>query len=718
MSVEIESKFIVPDRRAFHRIQELQSIAGFTLTAGRLVEVVDTYLDTPDGAVLKAGYALRRRQREGSLLVTLKSTTPSTGGLHRREEWETVLAADVAPAMWPPSEARDRVVAIAGGQALAVLFQLRQQRFLRDARDGDRRVAEVSLDDVQVEVSGRREEYRELEIELAPEGREEELARMAEWMRGRHDLLPSARSKFERALELVVGRRGTSPARRRTRRAPGSLLEETVIMEAPEEMKEDDLLAKLALMGFSARPPSRRSDRVIFRDTHDGALLRAGFTLCYSHGAGSWRLAKGDRLEAAERGTPVGPSREGDVGAGLSPVIRAWPSVDHLDATLEEAEYRLAGLAEKQVLLLVQHWQLASPFQEVPARSSISLRARGDPSATGVRYFRSLLVDRLGCRPLPGTILAWGISRLGLPVPGESPPRELSLSSADGLRSACRKILSTEAWRMRASLKGARHDRDPEYVHDFRVATRRSRFALKLFAGILPDGRADGLRAELAWIASLLGAVRDVDVLLARLDAQFFLMEARTHFQSEIRGLLEERRGQSQAELAEALQSERCSALLQDLARTPDATEAPAEERTPQVFARRRIDKAFAQLDNWRRRPAESLQDTELHGLRILFKRLRYTCDFFRPLLGSEVAELTRAFVAYQDCLGLHQDARVALEMLPQLVPVPTGDFAMGLGALMQVQRGVLREQRARFLVLWESAGDLVDRWKACEVNA
>ncbi|HUJ73350.1 MAG TPA: CHAD domain-containing protein, partial [bacterium] len=376
---------------------------------------------------------------------------------------------------------------------------------------------------------------------------------------------------------------------------------------------------------------------------------------------------------------------------------------------------------ERQIRLRVQRWQLESPFQEVPPRSSMSLRASGDPSATGMGYFGGLLRDRLGCRPMEGTFLAWGLTRLGVGVPGASPPAELSLSPQDGMRMACRKILRAEAWRMRASFHGARRDIDPEYVHDFRVATRRSRFALKLFAGILPEGAADHMRGELAWIAGLLGAIRDVDVLHARLEAQFLLMEAGADFQAAIRGRLGVARGRAQEEMSAALQSERCLFLLNTLENTPGAAGEDAEgsgavdAASPAFLARRRIDKAFAQLQRWRGRPAEELQDTELHRLRILFKRLRYTCDFFRPILTPRVGELIKSFVSYQDCLGLHHDAVVALEILkglPHGQPSDSEEYAMSLGALMQVQRTVLKEQRARFLDLWQTADALVASWK------
>ena len=58
--------------------------------------------------------------------------------------------------MWPEGEARSRVLALIGNGKLGVLFQLRQRRVLREAHDSGRRVATVSLDEVHVEIPGRR----------------------------------------------------------------------------------------------------------------------------------------------------------------------------------------------------------------------------------------------------------------------------------------------------------------------------------------------------------------------------------------------------------------------------------------------------------------------------------------------------------------------------------------------------------------------------------
>src|SRR6266699_6169114 len=49
---------------------------------------------------------------------------------------------------------------------------------------------------------------------------------------------------------------------------------------------------------------------------------------------------------------------------------------------------------------------------------------------------------------------------------------------------------------------------DAEALHDFRVATRRSRALLR------PSSGVDELQRELRWLAGLLGPVRDLDVLI------------------------------------------------------------------------------------------------------------------------------------------------------------------------------------------------------------
>jgi CHAD domain-containing protein len=278
---------------------------------------------------------------------------------------------------------------------------------------------------------------------------------------------------------------------------------------------------------------------------------------------------------------------------------------------------------------------------------------------------------------------------------------------------------------MRANARGAIHDFHPEFVHDLRVATRRARSALRLFAFLFSLEESGALAAELGWIARLLGAVRDLDVLTARLDAQLDVTGAGQDFRDAVREAFHARRTRAVSELAPALQSERFTLLLRALENpgpsraVPRASGAPASEsdQPAQQLARKWIDKGFSKLALWIDRPPESLTDAELHRVRILFKRLRYMCEFFRPLLGNDAGSLIGAFVGYQDCLGLHQDATTALRMLSGMwEEVPQAErsegFLLSIGALLQVQRGIQGAQRELFSRRWKSAPELIVLWK------
>jgi CHAD domain-containing protein len=83
-----------------------------------------------------------------------------------------------------------------------------------------------------------------------------------------------------------------------------------------------------------------------------------------------------------------------------------------------------------------------------------------------------------------------------------------------------RACLASSAARLFRHDPGVRLGGDPEDVHQARVATRRLRSDLRTFGPLLDEAWARELRDELGWIAGLLGAVRDADVLLERLRGQ------------------------------------------------------------------------------------------------------------------------------------------------------------------------------------------------------
>jgi inorganic triphosphatase YgiF len=204
--VEIEAKFAVPDEATWLKLQMVDQIAGYALSAGKTKRVHDTFVDTPDRLILASRHVCRQREVDGQSVMTLKSGQTVEGAVHRREELEITLERAQPIGQWPPSEIRDRLLGIVGDVMLVPLFDQRQMRIVRWASRGDRVVAEMSVDKVELAVGGREQSYLEVEFELKAAGTEEDLHVISACLQNEWNLQPEQRSKFSRALALASGK--------------------------------------------------------------------------------------------------------------------------------------------------------------------------------------------------------------------------------------------------------------------------------------------------------------------------------------------------------------------------------------------------------------------------------------------------------------------------------------------------------------------------------
>ena len=86
------------------------------------------------------------------------------------------------------------------------------------------------------------------------------------------------------------------------------------------------------------------------------------------------------------------------------------------------------------------------------------------------------------------------------------------LTPADSFRSAAGKVVATRTEELFDHAAGVLDTADIERVHDMRVATRRLRAVLEIFAPCLPRKRHAGVLAEVKVLADALGERRDPDV--------------------------------------------------------------------------------------------------------------------------------------------------------------------------------------------------------------
>jgi CHAD domain-containing protein len=241
-----------------------------------------------------------------------------------------------------------------------------------------------------------------------------------------------------------------------------------------------------------------------------------------------------------------------------------------------------------------------------------------------------------------------------------------------------------------------------------RVATRRMRAALRLFADVLP-GEASSLNDELNWIAVQLGATRDLDVQVRRLRetaAELGLSEALVPYGA----WLEEQRQRAQAEFVGAIETPRFAQLRQQQHQLNDWSINPLVDAPLFDDAPRRLRRSYRQLRKRARRIDDHAPVTELHKVRIRAKRLRYAAEFFEVAYGKPAQRLAELLVTLQDRLGDLQDGVVSGQRIHQAVHTEAGawpaETSLALGRVVQRDAQRANQIRTEFRRLYRAVRD------------
>ncbi len=238
---------------------------------------------------------------------------------------------------------------------------------------------------------------------------------------------------------------------------------------------------------------------------------------------------------------------------------------------------------------------------------------------------------------------------------------------------------------------GTRLGRDSESLHDMRVGVRRLRALLRAGRELVASDTVE-LDERLKELGRILGEVRDLDVLLARLDAETAELggEDAKRAASLLAALRTERSG-SRSRLLGALRSDEYLALLDDTARMIDELEPSGSAATLDELT----DKAAAKLRKAVRKLPEEPANEELHAVRKKGKRARYAAE----LAGRD--KLVKRAKKLQDVLGEHQDAVVAAGRLRELAVGAAPEQALVAGRLVEREEERRLEARAAWPKAW-----------------
>lgn len=214
-----------------------------------------------------------------------------------------------------------------------------------------------------------------------------------------------------------------------------------------------------------------------------------------------------------------------------------------------------------------------------------------------------------------------------------------------------------------------------------RVASRRLRAILAEHRGVFGKSALKAFRRELKNITQSLGSARELDVCIERLEAlRPQLHGAPRHALNYVmRSLREKRAVESQyvQACASSVESTAFNQVLMDLFLNLKPSKGcyikSAEQSLKQQY------QALRQLYGlWESAQADEI----LHRIRICFKKLRYTCELYKPLYGPPMGGFLANLKKAQEELGVWNDYRTLRDYAAELAPGATPRAAEGIPEL------------------------------------
>ncbi len=314
------------------------------------------------------------------------------------------------------------------------------------------------------------------------------------------------------------------------------------------------------------------------------------------------------------------------------------------------------------------------------------------------------LQTQLAMDPSPVSKLEHALDVIGR-HPAAAPENWQGMRVDMHMAEACRLIWREQLTQMVLNEAGVRYAHDPEYVHDMRVATRRARAAAKLYGDYFKPKAIRRYLRCLRRTARLLGAVRDLDVAIGKLE-RFSGKKHKGYGAAKVAATLEgwrQRRAAVHADLLSWLNSSDYARFVGSFAkfcRSPgegarDYTARPGEAPVPHQV--RHVIPSMILNRYESIRSYETLFEDEegpgvevLHLLRIECKYLRYNLEFVSNLLGPEAQRLLADLRKLQEDLGDLHDAVVSKQMLDEEQGA-SGSSGSSVGGYQRAQDKVIR---------------------------
>jgi CHAD domain-containing protein len=455
-----------------------------------------------------------------------------------------------------------------------------------------------------------------------------------------------------------------------------------------------------------------RAGQRSYYDTFDGRLTAAGLAVVWEDGELALIERAGARVVAGARmGKPSAPLFAREIPAGrladaLVPLIDVRALLPLIEIRGRQRPLDVLN-AEGKTVVRLRVQEASVGRRRLRARAQLR-PVRGYDKA--YRRVAQAIEERLGFEPA-GPVVDEALQVAGTPAGGVSAKVDVALTGEQRADAAAALLLTALLDVIEANRDGAVRDLDSEFLHDLRVAVRRSRALQRELRGVFPSAELPRFRQDFRWLQQATGDARDLDVYVLEFESMRGMVPEPARGELEpLLGVLRTRRAAARRRMVRALRSERARTMLHDWRRLLEGLESlPAEDR-PQAsepiarLAGARIGKVYRRMVKMGEAIGPFSPSEDYHELRKQGKELRYLLELLGVPLYPEpaVRPMIKALKALQDVLGRHQDREIQVAMLralgPEVAAASGGaDAVMAMGMLVERLEADQRAAREDF---------------------
>ena len=336
---------------------------------------------------------------------------------------------------------------------------------------------------------------------------------------------------------------------------------------------------------------------------------------------------------------------------------------------------RVVELPSGTVEVAFDHGVLKAGEQSMPV-SEIELELKGGSRLT--IYELALRLAEHG--PVQPSIRSKSARGFDLTVdapPAARKPRKLRLHPEVTLDDAFATILRACLLHLLESIPAAKDGRDPEGIHQLRVALRRIRSALDLMRSVVSLSKLEALSSDARWFAQNLSAARDWDIFQKKTLPMIAKFCPTIHGFDALEEVAARRQSSAYRKARLVLAERRTANFVLGLGawieargwRSDVASDGLSQLAEPTItFAARMLSGQQAKVLK-RGRGFKSLAADERHRVRLAVKKLRYIADFLLPLYGDRkpVRRYSDRLTELQKDLGSYNDMATTSSLLAGL---------------------------------------------------